>query len=100
MLISIALLVFVMAIRIDLLNREHGKRSLINWAKSNQYQITEQRCPLLQRGPFFWKSSKYQLVYRVKVLDRSGLARQGWVCCGDYWKGCIFTDKAVVIWQN
>jgi hypothetical protein len=97
---TLIILVFLVTVYLDWLNRKHGKQSLMAWAKNNEYQIIQQRCPLLQRGPFFWQMSKLQLVYQVKVVDRSGIAQQGWVCCGHYWKGCIGNNQVEVIWQR
>ena len=72
---------------------------LEQWAQANGYEILHSEYRNLFRGPFFWTSSKGQTVYYVKVRDRAGHERSGWVRCGGFWAG-LFSDKAEVRWED
>lgn len=72
---------------------------LKQWAKASEYEILHSELRNLLRGPFFWTSSKGQTVYYVKVRDRDGHERSGWVRCGSFWNG-VFSDKAEVRWED
>src|SRR5690349_6176648 len=72
---------------------------LQNWATMNGYQIVEHERRSLFRGPFFWSSSKNQVIYRVTVRDRRGNTRQGWVRCGGWWWGML-SDSTEVRWDE
>jgi hypothetical protein len=80
----------------------HFSRSrsvLEQWAEANGYEILHSEFRNLFRGPFFWTSSKGQTVYYVRVRDRDGQERSGWVRCGGFWAG-LFSDKAEVRWED
>ena len=63
-------------------------RSLLErWADENGYEILESEYRNLFKGPFFFWSSEDQTVYRVKVRDREGQVRSGWVRCGGWFLG-------------
>jgi hypothetical protein len=79
----------------------HFRRSrqlLENWAERNGFEILEAEYRHFFKGPFFWRSTKDQTVYRVTVRDRSGV-RSGWVRCGGWFLG-LMTDKAEVRWDE
>ena len=75
-------------------------RSLLEqWAMENGYELLHTEHRNLFRGPFFWTSSKGQTVYYVKVRDRNGATRSGWVRCGGWWLG-LLSDKTEVRWED
>ncbi len=75
-------------------------RSLLEqWAMENGYELLHTEYRNLFRGPFFWTSSKGQTVYYVKVRDRQGTTRSGWVRCGGWWLG-LLSDKTQVRWED
>jgi hypothetical protein len=75
-------------------------RSLLNrWAQDNGFQILDSGVALFSAGPFTWTSSRNQIVYFVRVRDRNGTERSGWVRCGGFWSG-IFSDKTEVRWKD
>jgi hypothetical protein len=75
-------------------------RSLLEkWAAENGYKILHTEYRNLFRGPFFWTSSKGQTVYYVKIRDREGNVRTGWVRCGGWWLG-LLSDKTEVRWED
>ena len=80
----------------------HFSRSrsiLENWADQNGYQILERDYRNFFKGPFFWVCSRQQTVYHVKVRDREGRVRSGWVRCGGWFTG-LWSDKAEVRWED
>jgi hypothetical protein len=48
------------------------------WARENKYTILSKQYAFLWRGPFWWSSSN-QTVYRIKVQDKCGQIKSGWV---------------------
>ena len=75
-------------------------RSILEkWAERSGYEILESDYRNLVRGPFFWTSSKGQTVYRVKVRDRLGNIRSGWVRCGGWFSG-LLSDATEVKWES
>ena len=76
-----------------------GRTLLNRWAEENNLQILHSELRTLCAGPFTWKSSRSQLVYFVRVRDRAGGERSGWVRCGSFWHG-ISSDKTEVRWKD
>jgi hypothetical protein len=58
--------------------------ALLRWAQERGYRILRQERRTFRRGPFFWGSSSYQIVYRIEVQDKQGTRRRGWVRIGKY----------------
>ena len=74
--------------------------SLIDqWAAENGYRVVSAEQRWLQRGPFFWTTSKGQTVYRVTIEDVAGRQRSGYVRCGS-WMGGLLSDKVQVRWDD
>jgi hypothetical protein len=75
-------------------------RSLLNrWATDNGFQILHSEMRTLLVGPFTLTSSRNQIVFFVRVRDRTGQERSGWVRCGSFWFG-ISSDKSEVEWKD
>jgi hypothetical protein len=69
---------------------------LRGWAKDQGFEILDVRRSL--NGPFNWKTSGSQAVFRVRVKDKGGAKRNGWVLCGNYWSG-VFSNRIEVQWD-
>jgi len=72
---------------------------LQSWADQQGFQIQAAEHRWLNRGPFFWTTSRSQVVYYVTVLDMAGRTRRGYVRCGSFWLG-LFSDKVEVQWDE
>jgi hypothetical protein len=73
-------------------------RSLLRrWANENGFQVLDSK--LSPSGPLSWTSSRSQTVYSVRVRDKNGRERRGWVRCGSFWAG-VFSNKTEVRWEN
>ena len=57
------------------------------WAEQHGFDLLEARYCWFWRGPFLFRSTDAQLVYRVTVRDRSGRRRTGWLRCGGFFLG-------------
>jgi hypothetical protein len=75
-------------------------RSILEqWAADNGFELLSSENRTFFRGPFFLTTSKNQTVYYVKVRDREGKVRQGWVRCGGLFLG-LMSDAAEVRWEK
>jgi hypothetical protein len=80
----------------------HFKRSsylLEQWAARNDFRILSRQYRFFFKGPFFWTSSRGQVVYCVIVLDSDGDTRKGWVRCGGWLLG-LLSDRTEVRWDD
>jgi hypothetical protein len=75
-----------------------GRAILEGWAAENGYRLVSSQFRWLRRGPFFWTSSKGQIVYYVVVRTPDGRTRRGWVRCGSFFWG-VMRDKAEAEWE-
>jgi len=75
-----------------------GRKILESWALENNYQIISSETRLFRRGPFFWTTTKNQMVYYVTVRTPEDV-KSGWVRCGGWLLG-IFENKAEVKWDE
>jgi hypothetical protein len=71
---------------------------LNQWAEESGHEILEKSFCLFCKGPFFWCTSRNQVVYRVIVRDKAGNIGRGWVACGSWWRG-LFSNQAQVRWD-
>jgi hypothetical protein len=74
-----------------------GRALLNHWAQENGFEILHSEFRMAGAGPFTW--TRNQIVYFVRVRDREGRERSGWVRCGSFWRG-IFSDKTEVRWKD
>lgn len=72
---------------------------LEQWASQNGYEIVESERRILRRGSFWWRTGKGQKVYRVRIVDRTGRQRSGYVRCGGMFLG-MMSDAADVEWDD
>src|SRR4051812_31812213 len=59
--------------------------ALERWAEEGGHRIVRRESRTWFRGPFSWNTRQSQVVYRVEVYNREGLARTGWVRIGGSW---------------
>ncbi|MFO0889923.1 MAG: hypothetical protein U0790_12385 [Isosphaeraceae bacterium] len=59
--------------------------ALARWAEEGGVRVLKAQMRSFFRGPFFWNSSRYQVVYRVRVRDEQAQERWGWVRIGRWW---------------
>ena len=97
LLIVPAMLLFVALIISWLVSRARG--ILNKWAEESGYEVVSAKMCWFLKGPYFWKSSKNQAVFRITVSDSSGDVSTGWACCGGYWLG-TFVDRVDVTWDS
>jgi hypothetical protein len=76
----------------------HAKaRRLINeWAERSNVKILKQKIRRFRKGPFFWTSSKEQVVYYGTIEDK-GQTRNAYIRCGGFWPG-MASDRIEVKW--
>jgi len=62
------------------------RADLRQWAAENGLEIlSSDKKYIIGTGPFkWWTNSRNQLVFFVRVRDRGGRERSGWVRCGSY----------------
>ena len=63
-----------------------SRQMLERWAADNSYEILSSQLRWLRKGPFFWTSSKGQVVYYVAVRTPEGHTKRGWVRRGSFWR--------------
>ena len=76
-----------------------GVSIMEEWAGRHGYTILDRQRRYLRRGPFFWWTSRGQVVFRVAIRDRDGRLRQGWVRVGGFFLG-LFSDQVEVRWDD
>lgn len=59
--------------------------ALDRWAAGAGYRILRKEHRTFFKGPFFWTTSRSQVVYRVLVEGPKGEKRQAWVRIGGFW---------------
>jgi hypothetical protein len=72
---------------------------LEEWARENGYSLISAERKSLFRGPFFFTSSKSQLVYYISVEDAAGNRRSGYARVGGYMVG-LLSDRVDVRWDD
>ncbi|HEX8911507.1 MAG TPA: hypothetical protein VF796_04035 [Humisphaera sp.] len=93
--VVIALLVGLVSIA---WNSGAGERMLDRWAAANGYTLLSAEHRWLAQGPFWWRTSKNQSVYRISVRDAAGEVRTGWARCGGWFLG-MMSDQVDVEWD-
>jgi hypothetical protein len=94
-----AVLVIGVVVLIQFWCTSRARQMVETWARNNGFRILSCRYHWIRRGPFFWNSSKSQMVYRVTVRTPEGKSRSGWVRCGSYWGG-VFVERVEVRWED
>ncbi|SRR6266481_5077471 len=72
---------------------------LRKWALENGFEVLRfERC--FFTGGFGWfTTSRNQIVYSILVKDRWNEERSGWLRCGSYFGGVLFSNEAEAKWK-
>ncbi|MHC4743692.1 MAG: hypothetical protein ACYS8Z_17385 [Planctomycetota bacterium] len=89
----------IFAVAMTIWTFSRSREILEQWARENGHQLLESNFRWLRKGPFFFTSSKNQMVYYVKVKTPNGQIKTGWVRCGSFFWG-ILKEKAEVRWDE
>jgi hypothetical protein len=82
------------------LTEKRGRSILRKWAFANGFDLLKTK-RALHCGAFpLWTIGKGQIVYSITVRDQQGCQRFGWVRCGSFLGGVLFSEKADVIWRR
>ncbi|HNC43801.1 MAG TPA: hypothetical protein PLU80_06535 [Acidobacteriota bacterium] len=76
-----------------------AKRMIYAWAHRHRYQILHLEWRWVRLGPYFLKSSKNQMIYRVKLQKQNGQVAHCWIRCGSWILG-VFINEIDVIWDQ
>ncbi len=85
----LVILVFLTALLMWAWSLSRGKQILEQWARARGYRIISSEHRWFRRGPFFWTTTKGQIVYYVVVERPDGRTRRGYVRCGSFFWGVI-----------
>lgn len=95
----VAVLIIVLATAYVLWTLKRARDRLNQWAQANSYRIIESDRRSFFRGPYFWRASESQAVFRVTVQDNNGNTRRGWVRIGSYLFG-LHSSQVGVTWDE
>jgi hypothetical protein len=88
----------IVAIALSFARYAKASSILENWAIENGYRLIESQRKTFFRGPFFLRTSKTQVVYRIVVEDTSGVRYTGYARVGGWFLG-LFSDQVDVQWD-
>jgi hypothetical protein len=71
---------------------------LDRWAVRCGVKLVAAEYRWIARGPFWWRASRGQAVFRVEVIDGFGQYHRGWVRCGSWYLG-LLSDTADAVWD-
>ena len=72
---------------------------LRRWARNNGFKLLSAERRWFRRGPFFFWTSKSQVVFYVTVRTSDDRIRHGWVRCGSWFLG-VLIDQAEARWDK
>jgi hypothetical protein len=94
----IAVVCFAVITVLVVIWRVGRSRSLAQrWAQQNGYRLIACERRFFRRGPFWWRTSEYQDVFRVTVIDKTGRQRSGYIRVGGWFLG-LLSDVVAVEW--
>jgi len=97
---AIGFLAFVaLVIMLWVLHFSRAKSILEQWAEENGYEILSSERRWFG-GTFWWRRSRGQEVYYVTIRTPAGQIRKGWVRCGGWFGGVLFSNQADVEWDE
>ena len=76
-----------------------GREILNLWAQTNGYRIISSEIRWFNRGPFFWTTSKGQMVYYLVIQTPDGQTKRGYVRCGSFFWG-IMKEQVEERWEG
>lgn len=97
--LPLILILFVgLVVWINVLLYKRARQLVYGWAAQGGLQILEMEQRWFRRGPFFWRTSKGQVVFYVTVRDKAE-KRYAYVKCGGFWLG-MFSERIEVSWDG
>ena len=75
------------------------EKNVIKWAKHHDYTLLECEGRAWFVGPFFFRKSRAQQVYRIAIRAGKRSIRRGWALSGGGFFGFL-TDQVEVIWDD
>ena len=72
---------------------------LVEALAADGHRLVSREYRWLARGPFFWTTSKSQIVYRFAAADADGVVRSGWARCGSYFFG-LLSRRVDIRWDG
>lgn len=93
------LLIPAVAVLSTVLSMVRSSKLLHTWAARNGYRIVQQQRRWLRKGPFLFRTSRAQTVYRITVANAAGRERTGWAKCGNWFFG-LFINETQVQWDE
>ena len=93
------ILIIILVILTTFWRRNRARTMLEDWVRENGYELLSQEECWFFRGPFFWGTSKGQIVYKVSLRGPDGMVRNGYARCGGYWLG-LWTQAVEVRWDD
>jgi hypothetical protein len=76
-----------------------GREILNLWAQTKGYRIISSEIRWFNRGPFFWTTSKGQMVYYVVIQTPDGQTKRGYVRCGSFFWG-LMKEQVEERWEG
>lgn len=91
-------LIVALAIAATIAQNARARSMLTAWAARERLTlVSSERC-WFWLGPFWLRSGKDNVVYRVTVRDEDGRMRRGYVRCGGFFLG-MWSDAVAVEWD-
>ena len=78
---------------------EEAERMLLDWSRTLGVQIEEKERQWILFGPFAWRATNQQRVFRFTALTASGDRKTGWARCGHPLLG-LFVFRVTVEWEQ
>ena len=72
---------------------------LRRWAEEHGLVLLHAERRWLRRGPPWWRASRNQCVFHVRVRDHAGVEHAGYVRLGGWFLG-LLTDEISVVWEE
>ncbi|HKB39202.1 MAG TPA: hypothetical protein VKD72_22380 [Gemmataceae bacterium] len=77
---------------------QRADQMLRDWAGREGYQLLSASQCWFWRGPYWFRTTKSQMVYRVTVRDQYGEVRSGYARLGGWFLG-MWSDEVDVTWD-
>jgi len=91
--------IILLVVLLHIKQTQQAKLTLETWLNNNGFQLTLVQRRFFRKGPYLWRSSSGQVIFRISIVDRQHQKKTGWVRCGSYFKGAAFSDAIDVIFD-
>ncbi len=93
------LLAFAVVIGVTVMIVSRARGILERWAEAAGLRIESSQVRWIRRGPFFFRTSRAQIVFRIEVIEPDGRMRAGWARVGGALSG-VLSDDVSVMWDG